>query len=187
MQGRSLICDVDMNYSGVFLELNAERVRKGLNVNTLCRRAGVPYSTWWRASSGKVGAWRPGTVTLLRRALAAPENPARSNGEDPSPDALIAAAYRATVLYIATRLGLPAEEVARRPRARKFWKVRALAIYATRVGFDIRGARLARALKTSKQLVDWSTKQANAMRDDGNAVDLILRDAALLIAAQEND
>lgn len=128
----------------------------------LTKRAGVAYSTYWYARTGR-GKPNRRTLKALARALQA--GPARRM---PRRDLsmLIARIYDAYLGRVAAHLGFDPDEVRQNPSARTFWKARALALYLVSVGFNVTGADLGRAVGVSKQVVSWSLKQAEEMRDD---------------------
>ena len=116
----------------------------------------------WRAARGH-GRWRAGTLRKFREALDAPRPPKAQRGADP---ALVLGVYRAHLQEQARDLGLPVDEVLA-SRTREHWKLRARAMFAVSVEFDITGADLARALGLSKQIVSWNIKQANLFPEKG--------------------
>jgi len=168
----------------IFLEIDGLRARLGVTYHALCKAAGVPCSTWWRAKTGRV-RWQSATEQKFRAALV------QGVGKPPPKirmteqrQQLVLGVFRGSLIALAHGLGLDPNEASARPGARAFWKARALALYCTAVEFDIRGADLARALGMSKQLVSWNLRQAEDMRDDP-AIDGLVERTGRLIAARD--
>ncbi len=97
---------------------------------------------------------------------------------------LVASTHRGYLAFFAGRLGFDALRVVERPKARAYWKVRALALSATSVHHDIGASELARSVGESKQIVHWNLRKAEDMRDDPE-IEALMREAARLIAGRD--
>ncbi len=164
-----------------FSLIDAERTRAGLSIAELSRRAGVAYSTYWFIREGKV---KPQASTLKRYAEALQGRPRPKVKDVRARDPFICSTYRGYLALIADRLGFDPLRVVERPKARAFWRVRALALNATSVLHDVGAAELGRAIGESKQIVHWNLRQAEDMRDDPK-IDALMREAARLIAEKD--
>ena len=165
-----------------FEQVDAARRKLGIRPFALCRRAGVPVSTWWRVATGRMKAWRPSTGDRFMRALTHVEPTRRPEDYEAERMRL---AYRGHLGMIALKMGVDPAKVQAEPNARRFWPVRCLAIYATSIELDIRGAELARALGLSKQVVSWNRKKAEDMRGDPT-IDAMVESVGKFIKARED-
>ncbi len=170
-----------------FATVEDARRAAGLSPTAMCRLAGVPGYNYWRARRGRV---TPSPATLAKWAAAVSGQPmaacARQRVDSVGERGpLIAAAYRGAIALLAVELGENAADVASRPSARGYWKIRALALYCVSVEFDIRGADLARALGLSRQIVSWNLRQANILQDDPATAALVERAGRIMAAREE--
>jgi transcriptional regulator with XRE-family HTH domain len=171
-----------------FEGIEHNRRRQDISSATLCRMAGLPYSTWWRIAKGERTP-RPATLQKLQDAL---DGKARrrlvTEGE------LITEAYRGYLALFAVKLGgdammaISADPHHHETSAKNGngngngWaeaaRFRAIAVYCVVVGLNINGARVARAIGLSKQAVSLMLHKVEDWRDENAAVDRAIEEIA---------
>jgi hypothetical protein len=152
-----------------FTTVDAARRACGLTPRQLCELAGVPYSTWWRAASGKTQRFMTPTQKRFRAAL---------NGERPRSveitDDGVLTAYRFYVAHLAPTEGLTAEDVlasepAQRATGSADWircaRVRELAVFCVNQQLNVSPARIGRLLGLSRQAAHQMLRRVIRLRN----------------------
>ena len=175
-------CGAKVNCSG-FAALDARRREMGVPVKCMLVAAGVAPRTWDYMRAGAVTPQRR-TLVKLSRAL---DRLSRGAPVAPPPS-MIAAAWRACVLYLAGELGAdPARALdARGPSCPldPAWLVaaraRQLALYLVHVELCASFSALAAAIGSSKQRVQKAVRRVEDLRDAPDTDALLSRTTAFL-------
>lgn len=161
-----------------------------MSVAGLCRRAGVPVSTYWRVQTGRKNGWWKQTREKFERALDGEAGLPRSRM---SADGVIRDLYRAYVVILAKEMGLRPEPVlASDPKARANtspeWReaahVRALAVYCVVTELGVPSARVGRAIGLTRAAVSQINKRVEDFRDDPK-IDALVERVGALVSGRE--
>jgi len=168
--------------------IEALRKAAGYNMQTLCVAAGVGAATYRRLIAGACEP-QPRTLIKLSRAL-----DRLSSGAPPAPPpALVAAFWRAAVLFLSAELGanadlaLAADDGTSRPMDPAWMRAaraRQLAFYLTHVELQVSLSALAEACGTSKQRVHKAARTVEDLRDD-RSIDALLSRAAAAVTGRQ--
>lgn len=166
--------------------IEARRERIGIAVRDLCSAAHVDPSTYWRVVRDHVTPQRR-TLVKLSRALEQLAG-ARPTEAPPAPAPVVAAFWRAAVLFLAHELGAdPAralddggQSCPQDPAWLTASRARQLAFYLAHVEFGLSPSALAVAIGTSKQRVHKAVGRVEDLRDDTDLDALLDRAAAFL-------
>ncbi|MFG1300338.1 hypothetical protein V5F49_11145 [Xanthobacter sp. V3C-3] len=167
--------------------VEARRATLGIDLGELCRAASVNPVTYWRALTERVTPQRR-TLVKLARAL---DQLAGTAPPPPPAPAVVAAFWRAAVLYLAHEVGAdPARALGDDGQSCPLdpaWlaasRARQLAFYLAHVELSVSHSAIAAAVGTTKQRVHKAVNRVEDLRDDA-AIDALLERASAFLSGR---